>query len=124
MEKFIIKRNPNNEFQFYFVDKKGNIILSSGVYTRKLMCLKGIESVKRNSQDDMKFFRKTSSNNETYFNLKAFNGKVIAVSRLYKNKVLREKGIEFLKKKAKQANIEDSSRQSVKIIYTTLGIAV
>lgn len=124
MGKFIIKRNHNNEFQFYFVNKKGSIILTSGAYTRKLMCLKGIESVKRNSQDDMKFFRKTASNSQTYFNLKAFNGKIIAVSRLYKNKALREKGIELLKKNVQQANIEDNSRQSIKIIYTALGIAV
>ena len=44
MGKFVITKNTNGEFQFDFIDKKGKVILSSGGYTRKLMCLKGIES--------------------------------------------------------------------------------
>ena len=116
MEKFIINKKANGEFQFDFIDKRGKLILSSGGYTRKLMCIKGIESVKRNSQDSTKFFRKTSLNNETYFNLKAFNGKIIGVSKMFKDRFSRDKGIESLKKKAPEASIEDRSKQSIKMI--------
>jgi uncharacterized protein YegP (UPF0339 family) len=124
MEKFVISKNTNGEFQFDFIDKKGRVILSSGGYTRKLMCLKGIESVKRNSQDNIKFFRKTSLNNETYFNLKAFNGKIIGVSKKFKDRFSRDKGIESLKKKAPDALIEDRSRQSIKMICVSYDVAV
>ncbi|WP_316632264.1 YegP family protein [uncultured Flavobacterium sp.] len=124
MEKFVISKNTNGEFQFDFIDKKGKVILRSGEYTRKLMCLKGIESVKRNSQDNIKFFRKTSLNNETYFNLKAFNGKIIGVSKMFKDRFSRDKGIESLKKKAPSALIEDRSRQSIKMICVSYDVAV
>ncbi|MCD0471839.1 YegP family protein [Flavobacterium sp. JAS] len=124
MEKFVISKNTNGEFQFDFIDKKGKVVLSSGGYTRKLMCLKGIESVKRNSQDNIKFFRKTSLNNETYFNLKAFNGKIIGVSKMFKDRFSRDKGIESLKKKAPDALIEDRSRQSIKMICVSYDVAV
>ena len=116
MEKFVINKKENGEFQFDFIDIKGKVILSSGGYTRKLMCIKGIESVKRNSQDNINFFRKTSLNNETYFNLKAFNGKIIAVSKIYKDRFSRDKGIESLKKIAPNALIEDRSKQLIKMI--------
>ncbi|KQX09879.1 YegP family protein [Flavobacterium sp. Root420] len=116
MEKFVINKKVNGEFQFDFIDKKGKIILSSGGYTRKLMCIKGIESVKLNSQDSIKFFRKTSLNNETYFNLKAFNGKIIGVSKMFKDRFSRDKGIEYFIKKAPAASIEDRSKQSIKMI--------
>lgn len=126
MEKFVINKKANGEFQFDFRDKRGKIILSSGGYTRKLMCLKGIESVKRNSQDDVKFFRKTSLNDEMYFKLKAFNGKIIGISKMFKDRFSRDKGIDSLRKKAPGAVIEDRSRQSIKMLYmpTSYGIAV
>ncbi|MFH6998858.1 YegP family protein [Flavobacterium sp. FlaQc-57] len=118
MEKFVINKKTNGEFQFDFIDKKNKIILSSGGYTRKLMCIKGIESVRRNSQDNVKFFRKTTLTNETYFNLKAFNGKIIGVSKIFKDRFSRDKGIECLKDKAPNAIIEDRSKQSYKILAT------
>lgn len=107
MGKFIINKRERGEFQFDFVDESGEIILSSGGYTRKFMCAKGIESVKINSQDNTKYFRKTSPDDQRYFNLKAFNGKTIGSSKMYKDKVLRDEGIENFKKDAPDAPIED-----------------
>lgn len=114
MEKFVINKKTSGEFQFDFIDKKGKVILRSGEYTRKFMCLKGIESVRRNSQDIIKFFKKTAANNEAYFNLKAFNGKIIGVSTMFKDRFSRDKGIESLKKKAPIASIEDRSKKLLK----------
>ena len=125
MEKFVINKKSNGEFQFDFIDKRGKVILSSGGYTRKLMCLKGIDSVRRNSQDNIKFFRKTSRDNETYFNLKAFNGKIIGVSKMFKDRLTRDKGIETLQRKSPAALIEDRSKQSIKLTpVTSYNIAV
>lgn len=112
MEKFIVNKTINGEFRFDFINNKGEIILSSGDYTRKFMCIKGIESVKLNSQDKEKFFRKSSSNNERYFNLKAFNGKIIAISKMFKDRLACDKAIELFKEKAINASIEDHSNKS------------
>nr|WP_315167125.1 YegP family protein [uncultured Flavobacterium sp.] len=84
MEKFIISKK-NREFRFDFLNNNGQILLKSGSYTRKTMCINGIESIKRNSQDNSKFKCKRTLNNEFYFNLKSFNGKIIGTSILFKD---------------------------------------
>ncbi|BFM45439.1 YegP family protein [Flavobacterium sp. CFS9] len=109
MEKFIVIKKANGEFQFEFVNKNGETILSSGDYTRKFMCMKGIESVKVNSQDNTKFFRKTNSKDERYFNLKAFNGKIIGTSKIFKDRDSRDEGILEFRKHAPHAIVEDHS---------------
>ena len=111
MEKFVISKKTNGEFQFEFIDKNGNSILSSGMYTRKTMCINGIESLKRNSQDITKFNRKRSPNNEPFFNLKSFNGKIIAISKIYDDKMGRDNAIELVKSTALKAAIEDHSKK-------------
>jgi uncharacterized protein YegP (UPF0339 family) len=110
MGKFIISKK-NGEFQFDFVNDSGDIVLKSGSYTRKTMCINGIESIKRNSQDNSKFKSKRSINNESYFNLKSFNGKIIGVSVMYKDKISRDLAIEFVKKNAIVACIDDQSKR-------------
>ncbi|WP_052259503.1 YegP family protein [Flavobacterium sp. KMS] len=116
MEKFVITKNTNDEFQFEFINKEGEILLRSSGYTRKFMCEKGIESVKTNSQDSTKFYKKTISDNKVYFNLKAFNGKIIGMSKMYDDRISRDQGIEFLKEKALHAITEDQSKLSEKNI--------
>lgn len=112
MGKFVIAKNANDEFQFYFVDNNGDTILRSSGYTRKFMCEKGVESVKTNSQDSTKFFKKTISDDKVYFNLKAFNGKIIGMSKMYEDRVSRDKGMEFLKEKAPNAAVEDQTKST------------
>jgi uncharacterized protein YegP (UPF0339 family) len=110
MEKFVISKKTSGEFKFDFIDKKGSVILSSGSYTRKRMCINGIESVRRNSQDCKKFNRKASSSSEPYFNLKAFNGKILGISQVFEDKVSRDNGIESVKSNAPIAPVEDLSK--------------
>lgn len=112
MEKFVIAKNANDEFQFYFVDSNGDTILRSSGYTRKFMCEKGIESVKTNSQDSTKFFKKTISDEKVYFNLKAFNGKIIGMSKMYEDRILRDQGMDLLKDKAFNAPVEDQTKST------------
>ncbi|MCC9064676.1 YegP family protein [Flavobacterium piscisymbiosum] len=107
MEKFVINKNANGEYQFDFIDNNDEIILSSGEYTRKYMCIKGVESVKLNSQDNTKFNRKTSRTNKRYFNIKAFNGKIIAISKMFEDKLSCDLEIESFIAKAPNALIED-----------------
>ncbi|TKC65623.1 DUF1508 domain-containing protein [Pedobacter hiemivivus] len=107
MGKFEIKTRKNGDFQFDLKAGNGQVILTSEGYTSKGACQNGIESVKRNSKDDSKFERKTSTNDKPYFNLKASNGQVIGTSEMYESESSRENGIESVKKNAPEAEVSD-----------------
>lgn len=109
MGKFEITTRTNGEFQFNLKAGNGQVILASEGYSSKGACQNGIESVKKNSQDDSKFERKTSSNGKPYFNLKASNGQVIGNSEMYESEASRENGIESVKKNAPEAQVADLS---------------
>lgn len=93
MGKFEVKTRKNGEFQFNLKAGNGQVILSSEGYTTKANCLNGVESVKKNAQDDNKFDRKTSTNGKHYFNLKATNGQIIGTSEMYESASGMENGI-------------------------------
>ncbi|WP_333862963.1 YegP family protein [Sphingobacterium sp.] len=107
MGKFEVKTRKNGEFQFNLKAGNGQVILSSEGYTTKANCLNGIESVKKNAQDDSKFDRKTSTNGKHYFNLKATNGQIIGSSEMYESASGMENGIESVKKNAPDATVEE-----------------
>jgi uncharacterized protein YegP (UPF0339 family) len=107
MGKFVITKRTNGEFQFNLTANNGQTILSSEGYTTKPNCEKGIESVKRNSQDDSKFDYKIASNGKPYFNLKATNGQIIGTSQLYESEASRDNGIASVKTNAPEAIIDD-----------------
>ncbi|MCV9926341.1 YegP family protein [Flavobacterium sp. LS1R49] len=109
MGKFVISKRTNGEFQFNLKAGNGQTILTSEGYTAKAGCLKGIESVKTNSEDDSKFARETSKNEKPYFNLKATNGQIIGTSEMYESVAARENGIESVKNNAPTATIDDQT---------------
>jgi uncharacterized protein YegP (UPF0339 family) len=107
MGKFEISLRKNNEFQFNLKATNGQVILSSEGYTTKANCKKGIESVKKNSQEDSRFDRKESKNGKWYFNLKSTNGQIIGTSEMYESKASCENGIASVKKNAPEAEVVD-----------------
>lgn len=109
MGKFVITTRKNGEFQYNLNAENGQIILASEGYTTKTACENGIESVRKNSQDDTRFERKESINGKLYFNLKAGNGQVIGNSEMYESAVACENGIASVKKNAPDATIDDQS---------------
>lgn len=109
MGKFEITTRKNGEFQFNLKAGNGQVILTSEGYTSKAACQNGIESVKKNSQDESKFEKKTSTDGKPYFNLKATNGQVIGNSELYESESNRDNGIESVRKNALEAEISDQS---------------
>lgn len=109
MGKFVITKRKNDEFQFNLKASNGQVILSSEGYATKSSCENGIESVKTNSQNDLRFDRKTSTNDKFYFNLKASNGQIIGTSEMYENASGRDNGIESVKTNAPNAEVEDKS---------------
>lgn len=109
MGKFVISKRSNGEFQFNLKANNGQIILSSEGYTTKSACENGAESVRRNSTDDAKYDRKTSSNGKPFFNLKATNGQIIGSSEMYESVAARENGITSVKNNAPEATVEDTT---------------
>lgn len=109
MGKFVITTRKNGEYQFSLKAGNGQEILGSEGYTTKSACQNGIESVKKNSQDDARFERLESKNGKWYFNLKATNGQIIGSSEMYESASSRDNGIESVKKNAPDADVDDQS---------------
>lgn len=105
MGKFVITKRANGEFQFQLKAGNGQTILASEGYTTMAACKNGIESVKKNSQEDARFERKEAKNGAPYFNLKATNGQVIGTSEMYSSTAACENGIESVKKNAPEAEV-------------------
>ncbi|MEN8187200.1 MAG: YegP family protein [Bacteroidota bacterium] len=105
MAKFEIYNDNSGEFRFRLKASNGQNILSSEGYKAKNSCLNGIESVRKNSQDDSKFERLEAKNGKQYFNLKASNGQVIGASQMYASESAMENGIASVMKNAPDAEI-------------------
>lgn len=109
MGKFEITKRKNGEFQFNLKAGNGEIILTSEGYSTKANCKNGIESVKKNSQNEERFELKDSSNGKFYFNLKSTNGQIIGSSQMYKTAASRTSGISSVMKNTTDAEIVDLS---------------
>ncbi len=109
MGKFVITKRTNGEYQFNLKAGNGQSILHSEGYSTKTNCINGVESVRKNSQDDNKYDRKNSTNGKYYFNLKATNGQIIGTSEMYESSSGRDNGISSVKENAADAPIDDQS---------------
>ena len=83
--KFVVFKGKNGEDYFRLKAGNGEIILSSQGYKSRKSCLNGIESVRKNSQDDARFVTNTAKDGRMYFVLMATNGQEIGRSQMYKS---------------------------------------
>lgn len=109
MGKFEIKKDKAGKFRFNLKAGNGQVILSSQGYASKSGCDNGIESVRKNSQNDDMFDRCEAKNGSPYFCLKSSNGQVIGNSEMYSSNLAMENGIASVKKNAPDASVEDNS---------------
>lgn len=109
MGKFEIKTDRSGQYRFNLKANNGQVILSSEAYTTRASCNNGMESVRKNSQDDSRYERLMAKNGSPYFNLKASNGQVIGTSEMYSSSGAMENGIESVKTNAPNATVEDNS---------------
>jgi uncharacterized protein len=105
--KFELKAAANGKFHFVLKAGNGEIILTSQMYAAKDTAMNGIESVRKNSQEDGMFERKTSTKDEPYFSLKAKNGQIIGSSEMYSSARSMEGGIASVAKNAPTAAFKD-----------------
>ena len=105
MGKFVISTRKNGEFQFNLKATNGQTILTSEGYTTKAACLNGVESVKKNSQVEARYEKKSAANGKFHFNLKATNGQVIGSSQMYATAKTRDNGIASVMRNAPEAPV-------------------
>lgn len=101
--KFELKVAKNGSYHFNLKAGNGQIILSSEMYESKSAAQNGIASVQKNSPDDGRYERRTSTNGKPYFVLKAGNGQEIGRSEMYESTASMENGIESVKKNGPDA---------------------
>lgn len=105
MGKFVVSTRKNGEFQFNLKAGNGQVILTSQGYASKDSCMNGVESVKKNAQDENRFEKKESSNGKWYFNLTATNGQIIGSSEMYESASARDNGIASVGSNAPTAEV-------------------
>lgn len=109
MGKFEVTKRTNGEFQFNLKAGNGQVILTSEGYKAKPSCMNGIESVKKNSQDEARFEKKVAKNGKHHFNLKSTNGQIVGSSQMYASEDGCDNGIESVQKNAPDAEVVDNS---------------
>ena len=107
--KFEVFTDKAGEYRFRLKAGNGQIILASEGYKAKASCMNGIESVRKNSQDDARFERAETKNGKWRFNLKATNGQVIGTSETYESASARDNGIASVAKNAPDAKVDDQT---------------
>ncbi len=106
--KVVMKKSDAKEpFSWTFQDD-GKSILRSENYKEKRSAVNGIESVKKNCDNDARYELKTSSNGKFFFNLKAANGQIIGTSPMFASDAERRAAIDALKAKAASATVEEA----------------
>ncbi|MDU8944782.1 YegP family protein [Ovoidimarina sediminis] len=107
--KFEVFTDKAGEFRFRLKAGNGQIILASEGYKKKASAMNGIESVRKNSQEDKRFERTETKNGKARFNLKASNGQVIGTSETYESVKARDNGIASVAKNAPDAKVVDTT---------------
>jgi len=107
MGTFLVSTRKNGEFQFVLKAGNGEIILTSEGYSSKAGCMNGIESVRKNSEDEKRFEMKEAANGKFHFNLKATNGQIIGSSQMYASEAGCKNGMASVAKNAADAEVKE-----------------
>lgn len=101
------KSEAKEPFSFIFVNAEGKTVVKSENYAQKASAKNGIESVKKNCQDDARYELKESSNGKSFFNIKSTNGQIVGTSALFTNDEERAAAIAELKANSADAEVSE-----------------
>ncbi|WP_072680811.1 YegP family protein [Arcobacter sp. LA11] len=101
------KSDAKEPFTFVFVNAEGKTIVKSENYAQKASAKNGIESVKKNCQDDDRYELKESSNGKPFFNIKSTNGQIVGTSALFADEAERSAAIAELKADSAEAEVSE-----------------
>lgn len=101
------KSDAKEPFSFIYVNAEGKTIIKSENYAQKASAKNGIESVRKNCQDDDRYELKESSNGKAFFNIKSTNGQIVGTSALFATEADRTDAIDYLKANSASANVTE-----------------
>ena len=105
--KFVISKGKDGKDYFVLKAANSQVILQSQGYKTSQGCENGVESVKKNSQDEKMFECRTAKDGRTYFVLNATNGQEVGRSQMYKSERGCKNGIASVAKNAPNATVVD-----------------
>jgi len=103
--KFEVYTDKAGEFRFRLKAGNSQVILTGEGYKSKAGCTKGIESIRKNANDDSRYDVHQDKGGKFRFSLKAANGEVIGQSQGYASENSCRKGIESVKKNSPDSPI-------------------
>ena len=103
--KFVVSKGKDGQDYFALKAGNGEVILSSEGYKSRKSCENGIESVRKNSQDEARFDCRTAKDGRAYFVLKASNGQEIGRSQMYKSDSGCKNGMKSVAKNSADAAV-------------------
>lgn len=106
--KFVCSKSKDGKPFFVLKAANGQTILQGERYSSAKACSNGIESVRKNSQDENRFVCKTAKDGRSYFVLTATNGQVIGKSQMYKSMSGCRNGMASVANNAKKAKVVDA----------------
>lgn len=123
---YVLYKHDNIEQPYHWVLKAANheVILRSENYVNRHDALTGIESVRKNCEDDENYQRLVAKDGSPYFNLCAKNHKVIGTSEMYSTTEARDNGIESVKKHGITLVLVDETSSSNKGTGTAATVTV
>ena len=104
---FIVKREENGNYSVTLKVKGGHIMLNSIKHLYKSSCKDGIEIIRANATDNLKYEYKKTFDGKFYFRLKSVHGDVLGNSKIYETAEHRNIGIETVRRIAPFASVID-----------------
>ena len=101
------KSEAKEPFSFIYINAEGKTIVKSENYSQKPSAKNGIESVRKNCQDDARYEFKESTNGKFFFNIKSTNGQVVGTSALFATEQERTAAIAELKADSADAKVTE-----------------
>lgn len=105
--KFEVYKDRKGEFRFRLKASNGQNILASEGYKTRASAMKGIESVRKNSQNPDRIVVKPGRAGKSSFHVTATNGQTVGTSQPYKSDSGRRNGMKSVARNAADATVDD-----------------
>jgi uncharacterized protein YegP (UPF0339 family) len=107
MGVFIVKREEDGHYSVSLKAKGGLVMLNSLKHLSKTSCKEGIEIIRANAPDNLKYEYKKTFDGKFYFRLRSVHGEVLGNSKIYETAEHRNVGIETVRRIAPLASVVD-----------------
>jgi uncharacterized protein len=111
MGKFIIEKGSDDYYYFTLSSSSGEIIFTSEKYFFKAACKIGIDTVRANATNYLRYDLGTTHEGKYYFKLRGSNGHLIGKSGVYESVERRNTFVEIVKRATPYAKVIDLTRQ-------------